>query len=262
MTDKHDALVYRAFNRVQDLSKHVRVDVESVRSGAAREAQEVLRERDGTDGWLDNNMAMQYVGAVNGSGAWYVDLSDESGWQHIYLYPVDGGDGIALTAGEWEVTAILKVDQERRLVHFASTKHHSTERHLYSVSYDSLEITALVDDSVAASWSASFSSQGGYYILSYLGPDVPYQELYAFNSTSLIRTITTNEVLWNKLQDYALPNISYLSLEHPDGYSLNVMERLPANFDPSKKYPVLFTPYGGPGSQRVSKSFRKMFPFS
>ena len=93
-------------------------------------------------------------------------------------------------------------------------------------------------------------------------PDVPYQELYAFNSTSLIRTITTNEVLWNKLQDYALPNISYLSLEHPDGYSLNVMERLPANFDPSKKYPVLFTPYGGPGSQRVSKSFRKMFPFS
>ncbi|KAI5923472.1 dipeptidyl peptidase IV N-terminal region-domain-containing protein [Camillea tinctor] len=251
LTAEHSSVIYRAFNRVQDTSKHVRVDVgETVTS-------EVVRETDGTDGWLDNNLAIQYVGPINGStGNYYVDLSDESGWQHIYLYATDGSSAIPLTEGEWEVVSILKTDAERELIYFTSTQGDSTERHIYSVSYSTREIKPLVDDTVPAYWSASFSSGGGYYILSYRGPDVPYQELYAANDTATpLRTLTSNEDLWNKLQEYNLPNVTYFTLEHPDGYSLNVKEVLPPNFDPAKKYPVLFTPYGGPGSQEVSKAF-------
>lgn len=33
------------------------------------------------------------------------------------------------------------------------------------------------------------------------------------------------------------------------------MQRLPPNFNESAKYPVLFTPYGGPGAQECSKRF-------
>ncbi|KAI0888122.1 dipeptidyl peptidase IV N-terminal region-domain-containing protein [Annulohypoxylon maeteangense] len=254
VTSGHSSVIYRAFNRVQDTSKHVRVDV------GDEITTEVVRERDGTDGWLDNDMGIKFVGPVNGStGDFYVDVSDESGWQHIYLLAVNGSNVTALTGGEWEVTSVLKVDTERELIYYTSTKADSTERHIYSVSYSTLESKALVDDTIPAVWSASFSSAGGYYILSYSGPDVPYQELYAVNDTATpLRTITSNEALLNKLQDYNLPNITYFTLEHPDGYSLNVMERLPPNFDPAKKYPVLFTPYGGPGSQEVSKSFKSI----
>ncbi|RYO82367.1 hypothetical protein DL766_004753 [Monosporascus sp. MC13-8B] len=258
VTSEHSSFIYRAFNRVQDHSTYVRVDVGDVVTS------HVIRERDGTDGWLDNNMAMQYVGPISPSNGtynttsrdYYVDLSDESGWQHIYLHSVDGSSSTALTSGDWEVTAVVKVDTERQLIYFLSTQGHSTERHLYSVSYVTKEKRALVDDAVPASWSASFSSGGGYYILSYRGPDVPYQELYAANDTSTpIRVITSNEALWNKLQEYNLPKLTYFTLDHPDGYSLNVLEQLPPNFDPAKKYPVLFTPYGGPGSQEVSKAY-------
>lgn len=258
LTSDHSSLVYRAFNRVQDHSTHVRVDIgEEVTSQS-------IRELDGSDGWLDNNLAIQYVGPItqsngtsNGTGRdYYVDLSDESGWQHIYLYSVDGSSAVALTSGEWEVTSVLKVDTNSQLIYFLSTEGDSTERHLYSISYATKEKKALVDDTVPAYWSASFSSGGGYYILSYGGPDVPYQELYAANDTSTpIRVITSNEALWNKLQEYNLPKLTYLTLEHPDGYSLNVLEQLPPNFDSAKKYPVLFTPYGGPGSQEISKSY-------
>ena len=258
VTSEHSSFIYRAYNRVQDHSTHVRVDVgEQVTSNP-------IRERDGSDGWLDNNLAIQYVGPVSPSNGivnsaqkdYYVDLSDESGWQHIYLYAVDGSSAEALTSGEWEVTSVVKVDTKRQLIYFLSTEGDSTERHLYSVSYATKEKKALVDDSVPAYWSASFSSGGGYYILSYNGPDVPYQELYAANDTSTpIRVITSNEALWDKLQEYNLPNITYLTLDHPDGYSLNVQQQLPPNFDPSKKYPVLFTPYGGPGSQEITKAY-------
>jgi len=247
VTDKHDKVLYRAYNRVQDQEKVVVVDTESGSSTVAR-------ERDGSDGWLDNNMAVNFVGEIEGS-QYYLDLSDESGWNHIYLASVDGSKKIALTSGEWEVVAILKIDTARGLVYFTSTEHHSTERHLYSVSWLTRQKTALVDDNVPAVWTASFSTGGSYYILRYAGPDVPYQELYSINSSTPLRTMNNNTRLHDILQTYNLPNITYLEIPLPsENYTLNAMLRLPSNLSPDKKYPVLLTPYGGPGAQEVTKA--------
>ncbi|KOS22468.1 Dipeptidyl peptidase 4 [Escovopsis weberi] len=251
VTDAHSAVIYRAFNRPQDLEKHVLVNPET-------KTGKVVRERDGTDGWLDNTVAITYVGRVNDGDeqTYYVDLSDESGWMHIYLYPVQGGEPVQLTSGEWEVDSILHVDGVKDLIYYSATTRHSAERHIYSVSFATKEIRALVDDDVPAVWSASFSSEGGFYILSYMGPDVPYQELHSTNSTGRsLRTITTNEDYYSRIDEYNLPNITYFELEHPDGFTLNVMQQLPPNFDETRKYPSLFTPYGGPNSQSVLKTF-------
>ncbi|KAF2645307.1 dipeptidyl-peptidase-like protein IV [Massarina eburnea CBS 473.64] len=256
VTDDHSKVIYRAYNRVQDHEKLVVVDALSASSS-------IVRERDGSDGWLETALQITYLGAIddtnatygNSSGDYYLDLSDESGWNHIYLFPVDGGEEIALTSGEWEVRSILKIDQSRGLVYYTSTEHHSTESHVYSVSYKTGKKTALVDDTVDAFWSASFSSGGSYYVLAYSGPDVPYQELYSVNSTTPLRTITDNKALYDSLQTYNLNNITYHELEHPSGYTLNAMLRLPPNFDPSKKYPALLIPYGGPNAQEVTKKF-------
>lgn len=255
LTDAHSAVIYRAFNRVQDQEKLVVYRPEA-------ETSKVVRERDGSDGWLDNSLGIQFVGAVGKNStekkcnSFYIDISDEDGWMHIYLHSVAGGEPTQLTKGEWEVSSVLKVDSKRGLVYFTSTKSDSTESHLYSVSYLTGDVKSLVDDTVPAFWSASFSSAGAYYILSYQGPDVPYSELYSVNSTTPQRTLVSNEAFYEIIEDYALPNVSYFQLEHPDGYALNVMEILPPNFDSSKKYPVLFTPYGGPGSVSVQKRFQ------
>ncbi|GES62357.1 extracellular dipeptidyl-peptidase Dpp4 [Aspergillus terreus] len=252
ITDTHSTVAVKTFNRVQDQQKVVAVDVESGQT-------KVVYERDGTDGWLDNLLAMAYVGSSNvSSTSYYIDISDHSGWAHLYLFPVSGGDPIALTKGEWEVTSILSIDRERQLVYYLSTQHHSTERHLYSVSYGTFQTTPLVDDTVPAYWSASFSSKSGYYLLTYQGPDVPYQELYSVAQDTPLRTITSNADVVSKLKEYALPNITYFELTLPSGESLNVMQRLPAGFSPKKRYPVLFTPYGGPGAQEVSKAWQSI----
>ncbi|KAH6838466.1 dipeptidyl peptidase IV N-terminal region-domain-containing protein [Chaetomium sp. MPI-CAGE-AT-0009] len=277
VTDAHDKLIYRAFNRVQDHEKLVTVDAETKESA-------ITRERDGSDGWLDNNVAITYIGEVDresghgkrgkgkgkGKGKghdepetddpkarYYLDLSDASGWNHLYLFTLDGSSNITLTSGEWEVASILKVDTTLGLVYYSSTENHPTERHLYSVSYITGKKTPLVDPTTPAVWTASFSSGGGYYILRYAGPDVPYQELYATaDPTTPIRTINANTRLHTALQAYRLPNITYLDLPHPSGFSLSAMLRLPATFDATKKYPLLLTPYGGPGAQEVTKAMQ------
>lgn len=259
LTEEHDKVMYRAYNRVQDMEKLVLVNVEE---GSTT----VTRERDGTDGWLENNMQVRYIGAVdnsngtyrNASTEYYLDVSDETGWLHLYLFPIEGGEKIALTSGEWEVISIPKVDYKRGLVYYTSTEHHSAESHIYSVNFKTLEKKALVDDQVTAFWTGSFSSGGSYYVLRYAGPDVPYQELYSVNSSQPIRTIVNNTQLYNRLQEYALPNITYLDMAHPSGYTLDAMLRLPPNFDPSKKYPLLLIPYGGPNAKEVHKDFNPL----
>lgn len=258
LTEEHSKVAYRAYNRVQDQEKLVLVDVGSGSSS-------VTRERDGSDGWLENLIQIRYIGAISGSNAtygnpsaeYYMDISDESGWAHIYLFPVNGGEKIALTSGEWEVITIPKVDYKRGLIYYTSTEHHSAESHIYSVSFSG-EKKSLVDDSVTAFWTGSFSSGGSYYVLRYAGPDVPYQELYSVNSSDPIRTIVNNTALYDRLQEYSLPNITYLDMAHPSGYTLDAMLRLPPNFDSSKKYPLLLIPYGGPNAKEVHKDFNPL----
>ncbi|KAI5457863.1 dipeptidyl peptidase IV N-terminal region-domain-containing protein [Mariannaea sp. PMI_226] len=252
MTDTHTALIYRAFNRIQDVDAHVIVNPVSLTS-------KTVRERDGSDGWLENNLAIKYVGKLrNGSNdTYYVDLSDEDGWNHIYLYPIDKGEEIQLTKGEWEVDSILRVNTDDGNIYFQAAKRHSTERHIYKVSWLSKKIEPLIDDNTPAYYSASFSPGGGYYVLSYEGPDVPYEEVYATESATWpIRTIEDNKVFYENFAKYKLPKVSYFSLQHPDGFTLNVRRQLPTNFNSKKRYPVLFTPYGGPNSQSVSKKFQ------
>ncbi|KAL2123489.1 hypothetical protein VTJ04DRAFT_3944 [Mycothermus thermophilus] len=255
VTDKHDKLIYRAFNRVQNKEKLVVVDTDTGKSTLSR-------QRDGSDGWLENNVAITYIGEVKRAGSkndktkWYLDLSDASGWNHLYLFSLDGRN-ITLTSGKWEVGGIVKVDTERGLVYYLSTENHPTERHLYSVSYITGKKTALVDPKTPAYWTASFSYRGGYYILRYAGPDVPYQELYSVDSPKKpIRVVNDNAKLVNTIKEYKLPKIEYIDLPHPSGYKLSAMLRLPAKFNPAKKYPVLLTPYGGPNSQQVTKAFK------
>jgi dipeptidyl-peptidase-4 len=253
VTEDHSSLIFRTYNRVQDQEKLILVDTATL-------SAKVVRERVADPGWIENNIAITYVG--NGT---YLDLSDASGYQHIYLYRIDSSTPTAVTSGDWEVTGILSVDAEGRKVYYQSTEHASNERHVYSVNFDGTGKTALVDDKVEGYWTASFSAGGGYYILSYNGPNIPYQELFsskASNSTNgttvAIKTINDNAALATKLAAYTLPKVTWSTIDHPDGYSFNVMERLPAKFDPSKKYPVIFDPYGGPNSQQTGKTFRQV----
>ena len=236
-------IAIRIFNRVQSMSKLFLYDT-------ATEASQVTREQDGSDGWLDNHLAISYIGDGQ-----FVDQNDLSGYDHFYLYSVnDTASPVALTKGDFEVRSLLYVDQARRIAYYTSTEVHPTESHVFGVSLDTAESFNLTDTSQPGFWSASFTQEGNYYVLSYSGPNVPLQQLYAVNDTATpIRTITDNAALIGNLSDYKLPVIEYLDLESPSGFTFSGMLRYPANFDASKKYPILFIPYGGPGAQEVTK---------
>ncbi|KAL7268388.1 Dipeptidyl peptidase 4 [Rhizina undulata] len=254
VTDTHSDVIFRTMNRVQDLEKLVLVTIPS--SSSSKPTSKIVRSRDGTDGWIDNQLAIKFI--PNSSPPSYLDLSDRSGWNHIYRYTLTPDEEpLALTEGEWEVTSIVKVDTKREKVYYISTERDSTERHLYVVDFDGTNKASLVDTTKEGVWGASFSGDGGYYVLNYNGPGIPYQQLYSVEDTTApIQTLNDNSNLTVAISEYNLPKISWTTLDHPSGFSLNLMERLPANFNPNKKYPILFKIYGGPKSQETIKTYR------
>jgi dipeptidyl aminopeptidase len=174
-----------------------------------------------------------------------------------YFTPLENPDPIMLTDGDWEVVdAPSAVDLKRNLVYFRATKEGSIQRHVYSVNLDGSNIQALTDTSKDGYYAVSFSSGAGYALLSYNGPNIPWQKVISTpsNTNHYEKTIEENPRLADMAAKHELP-IKIYSTVNIDGFELNVVERRPPHFNEKKKYPVLFYLYGGPGSQTVDKTF-------
>jgi dipeptidyl-peptidase-4 len=74
-------------------------------------------------------------------------------------------------------------------------------------------------------------------------------------SAQLVKTISENAKLKDKINEYGFGKAEFIRIPNSKGDTLNGWMLKPAGFDPSKKYPVLFCNYGGPGSQQVANRF-------
>ncbi|CAO3649934.1 unnamed protein product [Cunninghamella echinulata] len=270
-TETHTHLLYKQTNRVQDheitslvtLSKNKTASIQETAS--VRSIREYIPE-DG--GWIDVGQSIVFLPSKDKNTIQYLDIADnDDGYTHLAIFTVKqgaGGQAVPhwLTSGDWEVIAgSVIVDKSRKLVHFFSTERSFLERHLYSISLDHKVpsftkkcLTCPKDPDEHAYYSASFSPKAGYYILNYLGPDVPRTSVRKIDDSSFESVLNDNASLKKLLDEYDLPRIRMLTVKS-GGIDMPAMEVLPPDFDISKKYPVLFHVYGGPGSQLVSYQF-------
>ncbi|KAG8722707.1 hypothetical protein FRC08_012586 [Ceratobasidium sp. 394] len=228
---------------------------------------------EGDQGWIESDQNITPLKHTPG----YLDiLPTPEGYNHIALFsPPDSSKPIWLTSGKWEVTgSILAVDEIHGLVYFQAAKFSSIARGIYSVALPSsqalagrapiptpAEPSALTDESTLAWHSASFSPHGGYYVLNYDGPGVPWQRVVGVESkgkNAVNYVLTDNKELNETSALFQMPVITRSTIES-DGYELNVMEIRPPKMDETgrKKYPVLFRVYGGPSSQMVHSRFER-----
>jgi dipeptidyl-peptidase-4 len=67
----------------------------------------------------------------------------------------------------------------------------------------------------------------------------------------VLRTLVDNAALKAKVAGLRLGTADFQQVDIGDGIRLNAYLIKPPDFDPTRKYPVFFTVYGGPGSQTV-----------
>ncbi|ORX95337.1 hypothetical protein K493DRAFT_324651 [Basidiobolus meristosporus CBS 931.73] len=257
LTEKDDLLLVRVSNRIQN--KHWIFIVDG-QSGMAKLTR---REAATDEGWLDWHQAVSYVPANGTTGVQeggYIDIVEHSGYKHLALYtPVTAEKPVYLTRGEWEVNSILGVDAVRGQVYYTSTEIDSTEPHVFSVSFGGRK-KQLSPKVRGGAFSAAFSNNKGYYILKYLGPQIPWSKLYSIDDSKFERVLEDNSALQKVLANYKVSTRRYKKIT-VDGVELNTMEILPPDFQESArhKYNVLFHVYGGPNSNYVTRNFRLGF---
>lgn len=254
---KDGKILVRETNRESDILKVILIDV-------TRRTGKVVRTVDvnGIDGgWFEVSEETRFIPADPGNNRphhGYVDTVIHEGYDHLaYFTPLDNPEPILLTSGKWEVVkAPSAVDLDQNLIYFVATKESPTQRHVYSVKLNGSDLRSISDISKEGYYDVSFSTGVGYALLSYQGPDIPWQKVLSTpsNRDKYENHIEDNQALAKLAAAHELPLEIYQTVTI-DGYELQVVERRPPHFDVNKKYPVLFYLYGGPGSQTVNKKF-------
>lgn len=233
-------LAIRRMNRLQNKQDLMLADVNT------GDTQIIKTET--SNAWIDVNDDLKFLD----NGEQFVYTSEESGYNHIYLYETSGEQIRQVTKGDWEVTNYLGYNQQTDRFYYVSTEESPLQRHLYSIKSDGSDKQKLTE---GEGWhSINMSKDFKYYIETYSGPAVPPQYTLHEIDGKQVRSLEKNKELQQKLADYQIPTKEFIKLPLEQA-ELNGYILKPHDFDPSKKYPVLFYVYGGPGSQTVQKNF-------
>ncbi|CAI7669830.1 unnamed protein product [Penicillium bialowiezense] len=251
-------VLIRETNRESDIVKIFVMDTKA-RTGKLVRSDDVASL---DNGWVEPSQSTRVIPADPKNGRphdGYIDTVIYEGYDHLaYFTPFENPEPVMLTKGNWEVVkAPSAVNLDKGLVYFVATKEAPTQRHVYSVKLDGSGLRSLTDTSLPGYFDVSFSDRAGYGLLSYKGPEVPWQAVINTHGDDIDfeTLIEENTELVKMVKDFAIPEQVYSNVT-VDGYTLQVVERRPPNFNPAKKYPVLFFLYGGPGSQTVDRKFQ------
>ncbi|HEX9286013.1 MAG TPA: S9 family peptidase [Thermoanaerobaculia bacterium] len=176
----------------------------------------------------------------------YVWKSERTGYEHLYAGHVSGGEPTPITHGDWLVDKIAGVDEGRGLVYFTATEENVRRRPIYRVALDGSGFSKVT--SSRGQHSPELSPDGRFLLDSFSSVTEPPVLSLMDSAGREIRTVHRPE---NRLGEYELAATEEASLRADDGALLEGRLVKPADFDPSRKYPVVVFVYGGPHSQVV-----------
>ncbi|MBF9253228.1 S9 family peptidase [Pontibacter sp. 172403-2] len=208
----------------------------------------VLRETD--KAYIDVTDDLTYLQ----DGKHFIHSSEKDGYNHLYLYKMDGKLVRQITDGNWEVSEFLGYDEKNNRLYYMSTEVSPLQRHLYSISSKGKHKKRLSEK--PGTHNINLSPDFKYYLDYYTSADTPLVvSLHTAKDGKLIKVLEDNEELREKLAQYDIAQKDFFTMNTADGTKLNGWMIKPTDFDPNKKYPVLMFVYGGPGSQTVTDSW-------
>lgn len=183
----------------------------------------------------------------------FVIMTEQDGYQHLWLHRMDGSQETLLTPGHYDVDQVAGLDEPRQFLYYTAATPDPMERQLFMASLRGGQPRQI---SSQKGWHVvEFSADCSYFLDGYSTIDHPTVTTLCDRNGHALRVLEDNDALNKVLKDYSLGPVKFLKIPDQSGDSLNAWMLLPADFNPGKKYPVLFMNYGGPGSQTVADSW-------
>lgn len=261
------ALLFNRTNRRQQIMELVAADP------STGEARVVVRE-EWTTGWVDNAPEMRFLG----DGQRFIWESDRNGWNNFYLYDLNGQLITPLTQhATFEAASLIKVDERAGVVFYtARDGDNPLKLQLHRVGLDGRNDVRLTDPAFhhtigsclpssratapsplesEARVACAISPDNRYFVDVYQTHDTPpaSRVVDAANGSVIANVVGTDMTKFNAL---GLKKAELFSYTATDGTTpLFGLLQFPSDFDPSKRYPVIVSVYGGPESSAARETF-------
>ncbi|HIF15580.1 MAG TPA: S9 family peptidase, partial [Bacteroidetes bacterium] len=169
-------------------------------------------------------------------------VSEVSGYNHVYLYDMQGKLKKQITSGEWDVTNVYGFDEVNEQLYFQTAEVSPMERYLYKVGINGKDVVRL--GSYIGWCKGVFNKTFEYFINTHT--DINSPQRVTVNKVfdgSEVRVLEDNESINTLLEEYNITNPEFFQFKTSEGIDLNGFMIKPPDFNPRKKYPVLMWVY-------------------
>ena len=238
-TPNSDQLIVQQMNRNQD---HLVLYSADPNTGKQEKMYEEKQKA-----WL--NFYTQFHFLKNNKG--FIVVSDRDGWENIYHHDMNGKVVKQITDFDWRVNSISHIDEENGRVFFSGTGGDGTESHFFAINMDGSGLKKLTKEE--GSHRVTLSPEGHYFFDQFSSHSHPGKMIVGDTGGKKYTVVAENKKNPNEA---AGVKVEMFTIPTEDGFELPAQWVLPANFDKNKKYPIVFTIYGGPNAGTVYDRFR------
>ncbi len=234
-------IVFQHLNRLQNTNQVMLGDAQTGRT------RTILTERDET--WVDVVNDIQWLS----DGGRFTWVSERDGWSHVYYVSRSGKKPTLLTPGEFDVISVRSVDEKGGWLYYIASPDNPTQRYLYRFRLDGngkAERLTPQNQSGTHSYSISPDSKWAFHTYSSFD-NPPVIELVRLPEHKVVRPLADNSALRKKVNQLKRRPTEFFRVDIGDGVLLDGWCMKPHDFDPEKRYPVLFYVYGEPWNQTV-----------
>lgn len=235
-------LIMQHLNRKQNQSNILLSDVITGKSTSIYQETDVA--------WIDAVASLSDKFWLNGGKA-FLWTSEKDGWRHLYRISRDGKSETLITRGDYDIMGVTALDEAGGYVYFYATPGNATQRYLYRARLDgsaAAERISPMNQNGTHSYNVSPGAKFAQHSFSnyYTQPSREWVSLpdhKAFNGDQVNAAVAK--------ADKSKSNVEFFKVKTVDGIEMDGWMAKPENFDPAKKYPVVFYVYTEPAGQNA-----------
>lgn len=236
---------------VQQLNRAQNTNTVFLCASSNGDVTELYQDKEET--WLDVVDQFEFLK----SGKEFTWVSQKNGWRSMYGISRSAGKERTITSDQFDFVSIELTDEEGGWVYYIASPDNATQRYLYRSKISGKGAPQRVTPSAQrGTHGYDISPNGRWAIHTYSKAATPATiQLISLPDHRPVRTLVSNDRLKNRVEKLAKTDVEFFTVKADDGVSLDAYFMKPLDFDPQKKYPVIFHVYGEPWGQTVLDSW-------
>jgi dipeptidyl-peptidase-4 len=185
-------------------------------------------------------------------GREFLWASEKDGWRHIYRVSRDGKKEILVTSGNFDVIDIAGINEKAGFIYFTASPDNATQSYLYKTRLDGKGKLQRVSPLNQPGTHSYDMGPGALFAIHNFSNHYtpPVQEMITVTDHKGIRAENKVDQALSKT-DSTKAKTNFFTIKTADGIEMDGWMVKPADFDSSRKYPVVFYVYTEPAGQNV-----------